>query len=137
MKLTVTGRHMELSAADRQAIGRKLAKLERVLNDNAMSAQCVVWEERGAIVCELTVHAGHDHMLHGLARHAQLMTAVGSAVDKVAQQALKVKDRYTTRRRADVGAGQGARRGALSRKSAPAARPARKPVRARRAKSVA
>jgi putative sigma-54 modulation protein len=137
MKLTVTGRHMELSAADRQAIDRKVKKLERVLNDSAISAQCVVWQQRGVAVCELTVHARSDQMLHGVARHARLAQAVGFAVDKVAQQALKVKDRWTTRRRADVGAGQGVRRGALSRKSVLPARPAAKTVRPRRAKSVA
>ncbi len=112
MKLTMTARHMELSVADRQAIDRKLKKLERILNDNAISAQCVLWEQRGVVVCELTLHARHDQMLHGVARHAQLVPAVGFAVDKVAQQALKVKDRWTTR-------------------------PARKAVRARRATSVA
>jgi ribosomal subunit interface protein len=132
MKLTVTGRHMELSAADRQAITRKLARLDRMLNDNAISAQCVVSEQRGLVVCELTVHARQDHMLHALARNARLVPAVGFAVDKVAQQAQRLKDRWTTRRRADVGAGRGVRRGAISRKGkGPKAAASRRVVRAR------
>jgi ribosome-associated translation inhibitor RaiA len=121
MKLTVTGRHMELSAAARQSITRKLARLNRLLNDNAISAQCVVWEQRGVVVCELTVHARQDHMLHGMARHAQLV-----------QQAQRLKDRWTTSRRADVGAGRGVRRGAISRKGkGPKAAASRRVVRAR------
>ena len=124
---------MDVAPADRQAIERKVKKLERVLNASAISAQCVVSPQRGLVVCELTVHARDAHILHALARHGQMQTAVGFAVDKVAQQAQRLKDRWTTRRRADVGAGQGVRRGALSRKGAGPAKPPRASVRPKRA----
>ena len=106
MKLLVTGRHVTVTDAIRQDIDRKIARLARVLNDSAVSAQCVVARERGRFVAELTVHARGDHMLHGVGKHAVLGTAVGTAVDKVAQQAARLADRWKTRRKA------GPRRGA-------------------------
>jgi putative sigma-54 modulation protein len=100
MKLLVTGRQVTVTDAIRQDIDRKIARLARVLNDSAVSAQCVVARERGRFVAELTVHARGDHTLHAVAKHAALGTAVGLAVDKVAQQAAKLADRWKTRRKA-------------------------------------
>jgi putative sigma-54 modulation protein len=102
MKLILTGRHMEVSAAARQQVETKLERLERLLNDSAISAQCVLWPQRGRVVCELTVHARQDHILHGIGQDAQLPRAVTMAVAKVAQQAQRLKDRWKTRRRAGV-----------------------------------
>lgn len=100
MTLTVTGRHIELSASIRQQIQAKFAKLQRLLNDSAVSAQCIVDKERQGIVCEVTLHARGDHMLVGIGKHERLLSAVGAAIDKVAQQANRLTDRWKTRRRA-------------------------------------
>jgi putative sigma-54 modulation protein len=97
MTLTVTGRHIELSPLVRQQIQTKFARLERLLNDSAVSAQVIVTKERQAAVCEVTLHARGDHMLVG--RHARILTAVGEAIDKVKQQAQRLSDRWKTRRR--------------------------------------
>lgn len=99
MKLIVTGRQMTVTDAIRQDIERRLARLSRLLNDSAVSAQCVVGRERGRFVCDLTVHARGDHMLHGLGKHAVLATAMGTAIEKVTQQASKLTDRWKTRRK--------------------------------------
>jgi ribosome hibernation promoting factor len=99
MTLTVTGRHVVVSPATRQQIEKKMSRLRRLLNDNALSAQCVVAQERARMVCELTVRARGDHTLVGIGRHTSLVSAVGLAVEKVSQQALRLKDRWKTRRR--------------------------------------
>ena len=99
MKLFVTGRQVTVTDAIRQEIDKRHARLARVLNDSAVSAQYIVARERGRFVAELTVHARGDHMLHGVGRHTVLGTAVGAAVDKVAQQAAKLADRWKTRRK--------------------------------------
>lgn len=99
MTLTVTGRHVELSSSVRQQIGTKFKRLERLLNDSAVSAQCIVTRERQGFSCEVTLHARGDHMLAGLGSHSRLIAAVGAAVDKVAQQANRLADRWKTRRR--------------------------------------
>jgi ribosomal subunit interface protein len=99
LKLTVTGRHMAIAETNRQLIRRKLRRLERVLNDSAVSAQCVVARERELHVCEVTVHARGDHTLHGAARDPRLPAAIGAAVDKVSKQAQRLVDRWKTRRK--------------------------------------
>src|SRR5947209_1767456 len=99
MKLTVTGRHMEVRETVRQQIETKLKRIDRLLSDSAVSAQCVLSQQRGILVCELTVHARDNHMLHGIGRHAQVARAVTLAMDKVGQQAQRLKDRWKTRRR--------------------------------------
>ena len=107
MTLTVTGRHLTVSESTRADIGRKLQRLRRVLNDSAVSAQCILARERQVFVCELTLHARGDHMLHAVGRHARLPAAVTSAVEKVSQQAHKLSDRWKTRRRAGTGRATG------------------------------
>jgi putative sigma-54 modulation protein len=103
MKLTVTGRRLAVTETIRQQIDRKVRRLERLLQHRAVSAQCIVAEERQRRVCELTVHVAGGQPLHGLGRDARLMTAVGQAVEKVAQQASRLTDRQRTRRRSARG----------------------------------
>jgi ribosome-associated translation inhibitor RaiA len=100
LKLSVTGRRLAISQPHRLDIRRKIARLERVLNDAAVSAQCVLEWERGAFVCELTVHARGDHILHGVGRHARLAPAVTAAVTRVGGQAKRLADRWKKRRKA-------------------------------------
>ncbi len=99
MTLIVTGRHIELSPLVRQQIQNKFTSLQRLLNDSAVSAQCIVTKERQGIVCEITLHARGDHMLVGVGRHERVITAVGEAVEKVKQQAQRLSDRWKTQRR--------------------------------------
>ena len=99
MQLTVTGRHLVVSDATRQQIARKLTRIDRMLNDSAVSAQCVLTRERKQVVCELTVHARGDHMLVGIGRDARLAGAIAASAAKVAQQAERLSDRWKTRRR--------------------------------------
>jgi ribosomal subunit interface protein len=99
MRLSVTGRQTVVSATIRQTIERKVRRLDRLLNDSAISAQCVLARERGQAICELSLHARGDHVLHGVGRHTRMDTAVAAAADKVALQARKLKDRWKTRRK--------------------------------------
>ena len=100
MRLSVTGRHLTLADTARQQIEQRLRRLERLLDDSAISAQCVVSHERQMYICDLTVHARGDHMLHGLGRGSRLPVAAAAAIAKVEQQAHKLKDRWKKRRRA-------------------------------------
>lgn len=99
MTLTVTGRHIELSPLVRQQIQAKCSRLERLLNDSAVSAQVIVTQERQGVVCEITLHARGDHMLVGVGRHKRVITAVSAAIEKVKQQAQRLSDRWKTRRK--------------------------------------
>jgi putative sigma-54 modulation protein len=99
MKLTVTGRHLVVTESTREQIARRIRRLDRLLSDRAVSAQCVMSREPQGISCDLTVHVGGGHALHGLGRDARVATAVGLAVEKVAQQATRLTDRQRTKRR--------------------------------------
>jgi ribosome hibernation promoting factor len=99
LKLSVTGRHLAVTDAVREGISKRVRRLDRILNDSAVSAQCILARERQMFVCELTVHARGDHMLHGVGRHARLPSAVAAAVEKVGQQAARLSDRWKKRRR--------------------------------------
>ena len=102
MKISITGRHLDVSEAARTQIEKKAERIDRLLHDSAVSAQCAFWEERGAYVCEVTIHARADHMLHAVARSPRLLTSVSLAFDRVGQQAKKLADRWKTRRRAPI-----------------------------------
>ena len=99
MQLAVTGRHLVVTEAIRRQIERKLARVDRLLNDNALSAQCVLAHERRQIVCELTVHARGDHALVAVGRNLKMAAAIAAAVDKVSQQAQKLAGRWKSQRR--------------------------------------
>lgn len=100
MQLTVTGRRLTVSDATRRQIHQKVRRLERLLGDAAISLQCVIARERAGSICELTLHASGDHVMHAEGRHARVETAITTAVAKLDQQAQKLKDRWKTRRRA-------------------------------------
>jgi putative sigma-54 modulation protein len=108
MKLTVTGRHVAVTEAIRTDITKRVGRLHRVLNDSAVSAQCIISRERQSFICDLTVHASGDHMLHAVGRDSRLATAVTQAVERVGQQAHKLTDRWKTRKRANGAGPRGA-----------------------------
>jgi ribosomal subunit interface protein len=99
MKLVVTGRQLTIAARMRLLIQGRLRRLDRLLGEAAVSAQCVMTEERGRVACDLTVHMRGDHMLHAIGRDAAQLRAVTVAADRVAKQALRIKGRWKTRRR--------------------------------------
>lgn len=99
MTLTVTGRQLAVTDAIRQDIDKRFRRLERLLNDSAVSGQCVLLKEKRGFACEITVHARGDHVLHAMGRHGQLTAAVGAAVEKIGQQAHKLADRWKSRRK--------------------------------------
>ena len=99
MKTRVTGRHVEIPSELRELILRKLEKLERILNDSAVSAQVILSREHAACAAEVVLHARGDHMLRGEGESQTWAQAVGIAVDKVDQQAHTLKGKWETRRR--------------------------------------
>ncbi len=99
MRLELTGRHVEITPALRALVTRKLAKLERLLNNQAVSAQVVLSLQKYRHVSEITLHARGDHILRGLGEASGWQASLAAAVEKIAQQAHKLKDRWARRRR--------------------------------------
>jgi ribosomal subunit interface protein len=102
MTSNVSSRHVDITPALRQMVDQKLAKLERLLQENALSANVVLSQERHRCRAEMTVHVRGDHFLHGEDEGGQWSLAIGGAVDKVQQQAHALKTRWERRRRVAV-----------------------------------
>ncbi len=99
MRLTLTGRQIDITPQLRRLADTRLAKVVRRLGNAAMSAQLVLSREKNRYVAELTVHAKGDHLLHGLGSATSWSTALTGAVQKVMQQAEKLKGKWQARKR--------------------------------------
>jgi putative sigma-54 modulation protein len=99
MRLALTGRHVDVTPTLRALVTRRLARLERVLNDHALSTQVILSLEKRNFNTEVTVHARGDRMITGKGSAASWSQSIGEAFDKVMQQASKVKEKFLTRKR--------------------------------------
>jgi putative sigma-54 modulation protein len=99
MRLTLTGRHVEITPAMGRLVERKMARLVRVLNTRAVSGQVELWPEKFRHVVEVHVHARGGHMLKGRAVATSWDEALSQAVDRLIQQAQKLKGKWQERKR--------------------------------------
>ena len=99
MRLTLTGRHIEITPAVGRRVEKKMARVVRVLNTRAVSAQVELWTEKFRHVVEVHVHARGGHMLKGRAVATSWDEALSGAVDRVIQQAQKLKGKWQGRTR--------------------------------------
>jgi putative sigma-54 modulation protein len=104
MRLELTGRHVEITAPLRQLIDRRLAKLGRVLNDSAISAQVILTREKYRHLSELVIHARGDHILRGIGESNNWPLSLRQASVKIEQQAHKLKGKWSGRKRRGAGA---------------------------------
>jgi putative sigma-54 modulation protein len=99
MRLTLTGRQVEITPAMNRLVERKMARLVRVLNDRAVSGQVEFWPEKFRHVVEVHVHARGGHMLKGRAVATSWDEALSQAVDRLVQQGQKLKGKWQERKR--------------------------------------
>jgi putative sigma-54 modulation protein len=99
MRLELTGRHVDITPALRRLVDRKVERLERLLNDSALSAQVVLTREKHSRRVDVTLHARGEKFLHGEGRSPNWEASLHRAIDKIAQQAHKVKGKWETRKR--------------------------------------
>lgn len=99
MRLVLTGRHVEVTPALRRLVERKVAKLERVLNDSLVSVQIILAQEKYRRIAEVVVHARGDHLMRGIGGAERWPGAVGEAIDRIAQQAHTLKGKWLQRKR--------------------------------------
>jgi len=99
MRLELTARHLDITPALRRLVDRKLGKLERLLNDSAVSAQAVLTLEKRRRRADITLHARGEKFLHGVGSSASWEASINAAVEKIAQQAQRVKGKWQGRKR--------------------------------------
>src|SRR4029453_12189249 len=103
MRLELTGRHVDITPALRRLLDTKLSKLERVLNHRALSAQVVLTREKHRHRADITLHARGEKFLHGVGDSGSWETSLSVAIDKITQQAHKVKGKWQERKRRGSG----------------------------------
>lgn len=99
MRLDLTGRHVDITPGVRRVIDGKLARLERMLNDSAVSAQVVLSKEKNGSRADVTLHARGEKFLHGQGRGENFAAAMAEAVEKLVHQAQTVKGKWEARKR--------------------------------------
>jgi putative sigma-54 modulation protein len=98
MRVELTGRHVEITPALRRLVEAKLAKLERLLNQRALSAHAVLTREKHRHRTDVTLHARGEKFLHGMGDTAAWPTSVSQAIATITQQAQKVKSKWQARK---------------------------------------
>lgn len=99
MRVDLTGHQLDITPSLRRLVSTKLAKIERLMNDAAVSAQVVLFSEKIGCRAEVSLHARDERFLHSAGTGDNFGIAVGTAVDKLAHQAKTVKGKWQERRR--------------------------------------
>jgi putative sigma-54 modulation protein len=102
MRLELTGRHVDITPSLRRLVDRKLARLERMMNDSAVSAQVVLTSEKRGRRADITLHARGEKFLHGVGESTAWESSLSQALDKIVQQARKVKSKWQEPKRRSV-----------------------------------
>jgi putative sigma-54 modulation protein len=103
MRLDITGRQVTVTPAIRQLITRRLSRVERILNDRAISATIILTKEKYRHLAEIVIHARGDRILRATGEGTAWNPSVADAASRIEQQAQKVKSKYTERKRSDNG----------------------------------
>jgi putative sigma-54 modulation protein len=99
MRLELTGRHIGITPGLRRLVDARLAKLERMLNDRAISAQVVFTLEKNRHRADVTLHARGEKFLHGVGAAGTWQAALTGAIGKLSHQAEKIKGKWQDRKR--------------------------------------
>ncbi|PYT32950.1 MAG: ribosome-associated translation inhibitor RaiA [Acidobacteria bacterium] len=99
MRITYTGRQVELAPAQLRKIEKQFAKLGKLLDGkDQREAHVILSVERRIHCAEINVNY-HNHSLVGLAENADLFTAIHAAILKLEKQAIKVRAKWRDSKR--------------------------------------
>jgi putative sigma-54 modulation protein len=100
MRMTYTGRQVELAPAQLQKIKARMDKVGKLLDGKGeREAHVVLSHERHMHRAEITVNY-HNHSLVCLGENADLFTAIHAAIEKLEKQAIKVRAKWRDTKRA-------------------------------------
>lgn len=94
MRLELTGRHIDITPRLRRLVDSKLARLDRLLSDSALSAQVVLSREKLGSRADVTLHARGEKFLHGVGKGIDVSSSMTAAIAKLVQQAQRVKGKW-------------------------------------------
>lgn len=99
MRLALTGRNLTITPALRQAVTRRLEKLDRLLHDRIISAQIALQVQKDRVKADVVVYTRGDHALSAHGEAATAQASVADALAKVQHQASRVKGKLEARKR--------------------------------------
>jgi putative sigma-54 modulation protein len=98
MNVEYTGRQFEVTPVTRKQVETGLEKIQKILG-NSFEAHAILSAEKHRHIAEITVAVSNHPPIVGLAEAAEMMVAVGNALDKVERQAVKYKTRWKSKKR--------------------------------------
>lgn len=99
MKITYTGRQVELAPAQLKKLEARFAKIGKLLDGRReCEAHVILSLERHLNQAEATVHY-YDHQLVGIGSSNDLFTAIHSAAEKLEKQAVKARTKFRDTKR--------------------------------------
>ena len=99
MRITYTGRQVELAPAQGRKIEAQVAKLGKLLDGrDEREAHVILSVERHLHCAEISVNY-HSHSLVGLGENADLFTAIHAAIQMLETQAIKVRAKWRDTKR--------------------------------------
>src|SRR5258706_16362809 len=87
MRLELRGHHVDVTPGLRRFVEEKLSKLERLLNDRAVSAQAVLTREKHRHRADITLHARGEKFLHGVGDAASWPASLTQAIARLTPHA--------------------------------------------------
>jgi putative sigma-54 modulation protein len=110
MKITYTGRQVELAPAERKKLEAEFAKIGKLLDGKQeREAHIVLSLERHLHHAEVTVNY-YNHQLAGLGSSSDLFNAIHNAAQKLEKQVLKARTKWRDNKRTPRKAGSEAER---------------------------
>ncbi len=100
MQLSVTGHHVEITAALRSYVEKKLERLVRH-SDHVLDAHCVLTVEKLMQRAETTLHL-RGETVHALAVHQDMYAAIDALTDKLERLVRKHKEKITDHHAAEA-----------------------------------
>lgn len=103
MKVTYTGRRIDLSPEQTEKLEQEFVKVGRMLDNGQGEAQArvVLSRDHQINMAEVTV-AYHGHEFAGSASHDDLFTALHTAVGKLEAQAHRLREKWRDSKRAPL-----------------------------------
>src|SRR3974390_1382850 len=99
MKITYTGRQVELAPAQLKKLEARFAKVGKLLDGRReCEAHVILSLERHLHEAEVTVNY-FNHQMVGLGSSSDLFTAIHSAIEKLEKQAVKQRSKWRDTRR--------------------------------------
>ena len=101
MELEFTGRHIEITPTVERLVRKELKKLDRILDSAPMRAHVILSSEKHRQCAEIVIR-WRDSVFTGAAENSDIKQSIAVAASKVEKQVLKLKEKFSAKKRQRV-----------------------------------